>query len=74
MLVFDEATSALDTQTEKEITESIESLSSSGTTMIIIAHRITTLQNCNQIIEMNEGEIVGYHQYRELIHRYSENS
>jgi ABC-type bacteriocin/lantibiotic exporter with double-glycine peptidase domain len=66
ILVFDEATSALDTQTEKEITESIESLSGAGTTMIIVAHRITTLQNCNVIYEMKEGEIVGTHAYKDI--------
>jgi ABC-type bacteriocin/lantibiotic exporter with double-glycine peptidase domain len=71
MLVFDEATSALDSQTEKEITESIETLSESGTTMIIVAHRITTLENCNIIYEMQEGEIIATHQYRDLIQNIS---
>jgi ABC-type bacteriocin/lantibiotic exporter with double-glycine peptidase domain len=72
ILVFDEATSALDNQTEKEITESIESLSGAGTTMIIVAHRITTLKNCNIIYEMREGEIIARHQYKDLVNTISE--
>lgn len=73
ILVFDEATSALDNQTEKEITESIESLSGAGTTMIIVAHRITTLKNCNIIYEMHEGKIIATHQYKDLVQKVSEN-
>ncbi len=66
ILVFDEATSALDNQTEKEITESIESLSEANATMVIIAHRITTLKNCNRIFEMKDGQIIAEHNYKEL--------
>jgi ABC-type multidrug transport system fused ATPase/permease subunit len=66
ILVFDEATSALDTQTEKEITESIEAISKENKTMFIIAHRITTLQNCDVIYEMAEGKITGKFTYAEL--------
>jgi ABC-type multidrug transport system fused ATPase/permease subunit len=66
ILVFDEATSALDNQTEKEITESIESLSEANATMVIIAHRITTLKNCNRIFEMKDGQIIAEHKYKEL--------
>ncbi len=52
VLFFDEATSALDPQTEKEITESINKLSKKGLTMIIIAHRETSLENVNRIIKI----------------------
>jgi len=52
VLFFDEATSALDPQTEKEITESIHKLSTEGLTMIIIAHRETSLQGADKIIEI----------------------
>ena len=52
LLVFDEATSSLDTETEK-IMESIEKLSSIKT-IIIIAHRITTLKKCDNIFLLRE--------------------
>lgn len=52
VLFFDEATSALDPQTEKEITESINRLSQEGLTMIIIAHRETSLEGADRIIEI----------------------
>ncbi|MFY8030172.1 MAG: ATP-binding cassette domain-containing protein, partial [Bacteroidia bacterium] len=66
ILVFDEATSALDTQTEKEITDSIEAVSKENKTMFIIAHRITTLKNCDIIYEMDEGKIVNTYTYQQI--------
>lgn len=57
LLIFDEATSALDTQTEKLVMSSIESLLSEST-IIIVAHRLSTLRYCDRIIEINEGLIV----------------
>ena len=56
ILVFDEATSALDVSTEKLVMDSITSLNKK-LTIIIIAHRITTLQNCDNIIKIENGEI-----------------
>jgi len=52
VLFFDEATSALDPQTEIEINESIRKLSKQGLTMVIIAHRQTSLEGVDRIIEM----------------------
>jgi len=52
VLFFDEATSALDAQTEKEITESINNLSGKGLTMIIIAHRESSLKGADRIINI----------------------
>lgn len=66
ILVFDEATSALDNETEKEITEAIETLIGSKT-MIIVAHRYSTLKNCNRIIEMKDGKILNTMTYEQLI-------
>ncbi|WDE98191.1 ABC transporter ATP-binding protein [Lentisphaera profundi] len=57
ILFFDEATSALDSQTEDEITKAIESLSKTNLTIIIIAHRISTLKHTDYIIELNNGRI-----------------
>ena len=51
VLVFDEATSALDHETEQAVMEAIEGLSA-DLTILIIAHRLTTLKNCTQIIEL----------------------
>ncbi|WP_456460927.1 ABC transporter ATP-binding protein [Reichenbachiella sp.] len=57
ILFFDEATSALDSETEHEITESIRSLHESKLTMVIIAHRESTLKYCNRIIKLKSGSI-----------------
>ena len=67
LLIFDEATSALDSVTENEVTESIDALSESNKTILIIAHRITTLRNCDRIYELKNGSIGGVHSYKELI-------
>ena len=53
VLFFDEATSALDTETETEITEAIRSLHNEHLTMIIIAHRESTLKYCDRIINLS---------------------
>src|SRR5690606_31830775 len=69
ILVFDEATSALDTQTEREVSEAIDSLSDTNKTIFIIAHRITTLKNCDRIYELKNGEISGVYTYNELVEK-----
>lgn len=57
ILLLDEATSALDNETEAEVMSAIEGLF--GTvTMIIIAHRLTTLKKCDKIYEINEGKAI----------------
>ena len=56
VMVFDEATSALDNDTERAVMDSIESLNP-NITIIIVAHRTSTLQNCNEIIELKDGKI-----------------
>lgn len=52
ILFFDEATSALDSETETEITDAINSLHDSNLTMVIIAHRKSSLKYCDRIIEI----------------------
>lgn len=54
VLVFDEATSALDVETEQAVMHAIESLGSE-LTILIVAHRLSTLQKCDQIIELNQA-------------------
>lgn len=56
ILVLDEATSALDNDTEKEIMYEIYK-ASENKTLIIIAHRLTTLEGCNRIVVLKEGKI-----------------
>jgi ABC-type multidrug transport system fused ATPase/permease subunit len=56
LLVFDEATSALDNKTELEVMEVINSLKGTRT-ILIIAHRLTTIENCDKVFEINEGKI-----------------
>ena len=56
ILVLDEATSALDTETESAVMEAIDFLHGKKT-MIIIAHRLTTIQNCDMIYEVKNGNI-----------------
>lgn len=57
ILILDEATSALDNETEKAVMESIDYLKGKKT-LIIIAHRLTTIENCDAIYEVNDGLIV----------------
>jgi len=57
ILFFDEATSALDMNTEKEITEAIKLLSKENFTVVIIAHRLSTLVFCNRILEISHGRV-----------------
>lgn len=59
ILILDEATSALDNTSEKHIQTEIERMKQEcGTTVISIAHRLTTLQNCDEILVMDKGHIV----------------
>ncbi len=55
ILVLDEATSALDNETETAVMEAIDSLQGSKT-MIIVAHRLSTIRNCNKIFEISGGK------------------
>ena len=56
VLIFDEATASLDDQTEKQVMKSIYNLKQNKT-MIIIAHRISTLNQCDKIYEIQQGQI-----------------
>ena len=69
LLVLDEATSALDNETEREVNEAINKLSGTDITILIIAHRITTLRECDRIYELNKGKVIAVHQYDELLAR-----
>jgi ATP-binding cassette subfamily B protein len=66
ILIFDEATSALDTISEKIVHKAIDEVSK-GKTSIIIAHRLSTVKNCDKIFVLKEGEIVGEGRHEELL-------
>ena len=66
IIILDEATSALDSVTEKKIINMLE-LMPRKPTIIMIAHRITTLKNCNYIFELSEEEGVTLRKYNSLI-------
>ena len=63
ILILDEATANIDTETEKLIQESLEKMKSIGT-MLVVAHRLSTIQNADQIIVLQNGEVIetGTHQ------------
>lgn len=66
LIVFDEATSALDNITEQQVMESVNSLSGNKT-VILIAHRLSTLEKCDRLIVMEHGRVVGVGTWGELI-------
>jgi len=66
VIIFDEATSSLDSKIEKEIMEIIDSMDK-NLTIIIIAHRITTLKNCDRIIGFDDNGEINNYKYSEII-------
>lgn len=65
---MDEATSALDNTSERFIQNEIEQLKKENNmTILSIAHRLTTLKNCDNIIVMDHGQVVQSGKYQELI-------
>ena len=68
VVIFDEATSSLDTETERAVMQAIELLSP-DLTILMVAHRLTTLQKCDFIIELDKGRISRISSYQELVNR-----
>ncbi|MBV5302742.1 MAG: ABC transporter ATP-binding protein [Chlorobium sp.] len=66
VIIFDEATSALDNETEQAVMGAIESLGNE-LTILIIAHRLTTLKNCTQVVELGEEGIKRMGDYRDIV-------
>ncbi|MEO0488391.1 MAG: ATP-binding cassette domain-containing protein, partial [Cyanobacteria bacterium J06659_2] len=66
VLVFDEATSALDNSTERAVMASINELDR-NLTILLIAHRLTTVEHCDLIFELDQGRIVAQGTYEELL-------
>ena len=69
VLVLDEATSALDTETEQEITAEIQRLKGKKT-MIVIAHRFSTIRHCDRIYQLENGKIVASGTPKEVLNNH----
>jgi ATP-binding cassette subfamily B protein len=66
VIVLDEATSALDTTTEEAVMRTIEGLGR-DTTVLIVAHRLSTLRTCDRVVELRGGRIARVGTYAELV-------
>jgi ATP-binding cassette subfamily B protein len=66
VIIFDEATSALDSETEQAVMQAIENLNKK-LTLLIIAHRLTTLKNCTNIVELDKGGIKRIGSYQVIV-------
>ena len=66
VIIFDEATSSLDNLTESLVMQAIDALSD-NITLLIVAHRLSTLKKCSQIIELDENGIKQTGSYNEVI-------
>jgi ATP-binding cassette subfamily C protein len=70
VLVFDEATAALDSQTEREIIRAIDELRGART-VIIVAHRLSTVRGCDRLIILEDGRVTGDGSYDTLLARHA---
>ncbi|UPT76005.1 MAG: hypothetical protein M0D55_10240 [Elusimicrobiota bacterium] len=70
-MLLDEATSALDKKTEREIQETLDSLSSSNgkVTTLVVAHNLTTIAKADRIVVMASGRVVEVGSHAELLAR-----
>lgn len=66
VLVLDEATSALDNVTERRIMDAISKLDR-DTTVLMVAHRLSTIRHCDQIFLLDNGQVIGHGRYDELL-------
>ena len=65
LIIFDEATSALDTDTERKVMDGIGNLSDAKT-LIMIAHRVSTLSKCNKIVKIDNGNLEVIDNYKDI--------
>ena len=70
VLIFDEATSALDNQTEQAVMDAVKNLGKDNT-IILIAHRLSTVKNCDIVFKLENGKLVDQGSFDEIITRRS---
>ena len=70
VLVFDEATSALDNATEQDVMDAIEGLGR-DLTILIIAHRLSTVSRCDMIVQLEQGKVATQGTYEHLLEQMS---
>ena len=68
VLILDEATSALDNETEKVVMEAISNLNK-NMTIILIAHRLNTVKNCDIIFKLDKGQLINQGKFSEIINK-----
>ena len=68
VMILDEATANIDTETELLIQDSLEKMKNIGT-MLIVAHRLSTIQHADNIILLSHGRILEQGTHQELLHR-----
>lgn len=71
VIVLDEATSALDNETERRIVNELDAMRG-GRTLIVIAHRLTTVQKCHEVFLLDDGKIAARGSYDQLVQQSAE--
>lgn len=72
LIILDEATSALDEHTQESVVKNIHQLSKQNAlTVILIAHRLSSLKYCDKIIQLKDGEIVGEYTYKQVLEQHN---
>jgi ATP-binding cassette subfamily B protein len=66
VIVFDEATSALDNETERAVMQAIDDLGDE-LTVLIVAHRLSTLKHCTKIVELKQGQVLREGRYEDIV-------
>src|SRR5205085_2424397 len=66
LLILDEATSALDSETERTISLALSRIPRDKT-VIIVAHRLSTVKNCDRIVVLEKGKVIGFDSHNNLI-------
>ncbi len=66
ILIFDEATSSLDSISERYVKQALDNLAKQGKTIIVIAHRLSTVKNADMIVVIDDGKVVETGTHREL--------